>query len=224
MRKNFVESKVLSRLAEQDGLTGLYNRRSFDQHLDRLWRQSRREESQLTLMLVDIDHFKAFNDHYGHQAGDDALKRVAEVIGDRPRSARWTSRPDTGVRSLRCCCTARPVTTDASSRSSCARTVLALKILHTSFADGAIHAGEHWCGNHDARRGTEYGWRDSAGRRGALSGQGRRPQSRGRQGVTQRPDPDRPLPRNASRPADRPLPVPAVRHAGPGFGRRQGFA
>lgn len=80
VRRSFRESRKLSQLAEQDGLTGLYNRRSFDQHLDRLWRQSRREESQLTLLLVDIDHFKAYNDAYGHQAGDDALKRVAEII------------------------------------------------------------------------------------------------------------------------------------------------
>ncbi len=80
-RRSFLESKFLSELAEQDGLTGLHNRRSFDQHLDRLWRQSRREQSQLTLMLIDIDHFKTYNDAYGHQAGDDALKRVAEVIG-----------------------------------------------------------------------------------------------------------------------------------------------
>jgi len=80
VRRSFRESRKLSQLAEQDGLTGLYNRRSFDQHLDRLWRQSRREESQLTLMLIDIDHFKAYNDAYGHQAGDDALKRVAAII------------------------------------------------------------------------------------------------------------------------------------------------
>jgi diguanylate cyclase (GGDEF)-like protein len=80
VRRSFRESRKLSQLAEQDGLTGLYNRRSFDQHLDRLWRQSRREESQLTLLLMDIDHFKAYNDAYGHQAGDDALKRVAEII------------------------------------------------------------------------------------------------------------------------------------------------
>ena len=79
-RRSFKESRALSQLAEQDGLTGLYNRRSFDTHLDRLWRQSRREETQLTLLLIDIDHFKAYNDAYGHQAGDDALKRVAEII------------------------------------------------------------------------------------------------------------------------------------------------
>lgn len=80
VRRSFLESKVLSELAERDGLTGLYNRRSYDQHLHRLWRQSRREHKQLTLMLIDIDNFKAYNDVYGHQAGDDALKRVAAVI------------------------------------------------------------------------------------------------------------------------------------------------
>jgi len=81
LRRSFLESKVLSQLAERDGLTGLYNRRSYDQHLERLWRQSRREHTQLTLMLIDIDNFKAYNDLYGHQAGDDALKKVARVIG-----------------------------------------------------------------------------------------------------------------------------------------------
>ena len=80
LRRSFLESKVLAELAERDGLTGLYNRRSYDQHLHRLWRQSRREHTQLTLLLVDIDNFKAYNDLYGHQAGDDALKRVADVI------------------------------------------------------------------------------------------------------------------------------------------------
>jgi diguanylate cyclase (GGDEF)-like protein len=80
VRHAFLEGKELSQLAERDGLTGLYNRRSYDQYLERIWRQSRREEDQLIFMLIDIDHFKAFNDHYGHQAGDDALKEVANVI------------------------------------------------------------------------------------------------------------------------------------------------
>ncbi|MGI9330061.1 MAG: diguanylate cyclase, partial [Gammaproteobacteria bacterium] len=81
VRRSFLESKVLGQLAERDGLTGLFNRRSYDQHLERLWRQSRREHTQLTLILIDIDNFKAYNDLYGHQAGDDALKKVAEMIG-----------------------------------------------------------------------------------------------------------------------------------------------
>ena len=79
-RRSFLDSRVLSQLAERDGLTGLYNRRSYDQYVERIWRQSRREDVQLTLVLIDIDHFKAYNDHYGHQAGDDALKEVANVI------------------------------------------------------------------------------------------------------------------------------------------------
>lgn len=80
VRRSFLESKVLGQLAERDGLTGLYNRRSFDEYIERIWRQSRREQQPLTIMLVDIDHFKSFNDCYGHQAGDDALKEVATVI------------------------------------------------------------------------------------------------------------------------------------------------
>jgi diguanylate cyclase (GGDEF)-like protein len=79
-RKAFLDTRTLNDRAERDGLTGLYNRRRYDKDVERLWRQSRREQSQLTLLLVDIDHFKAFNDLYGHQAGDDALKRVAAVI------------------------------------------------------------------------------------------------------------------------------------------------
>jgi diguanylate cyclase (GGDEF)-like protein len=79
-RRTFLESHILGQLVERDGLTGLYNRRAFDDYADRVWRQSRRENSPLTIMLIDIDHFKAYNDLYGHQAGDDALKAVADVI------------------------------------------------------------------------------------------------------------------------------------------------
>ncbi len=79
-RRSFLESRRLNDLADRDGLTGLYNRRAYNNYMERIWRQSRRDEGQLTIMLIDIDHFKAFNDFYGHQAGDDALKRVAEVI------------------------------------------------------------------------------------------------------------------------------------------------
>ncbi len=79
-REAFRDKRILEDLAERDGLTGLYNRRAYSAYMERIWRQSRREQSQLTVMLIDIDDFKPFNDLYGHQAGDDALKRVAEVI------------------------------------------------------------------------------------------------------------------------------------------------
>ena len=82
VRRAFLDTRMLNDLAERDGLTQLYNRRRYDKDVEKLWRQSRRDQSQLTLLLVDIDHFKAFNDLYGHQAGDDALKRVAEVIAN----------------------------------------------------------------------------------------------------------------------------------------------
>ncbi len=80
LRSSYLETRLLNELAERDGLTGLYNRRMFDDFMSRLWRQSQREEMPLEIILVDIDHFKIFNDLYGHQAGDDCLKKVARCI------------------------------------------------------------------------------------------------------------------------------------------------
>ncbi|WP_084455593.1 sensor domain-containing diguanylate cyclase [Novosphingobium rosa] len=70
----------LSRLAMTDGLTGLANRRAFDAALDHEWLRTRRGNGQLSLLLMDLDHFKAFNDRYGHQVGDDCLRAVASAI------------------------------------------------------------------------------------------------------------------------------------------------
>jgi diguanylate cyclase (GGDEF)-like protein len=81
LRTNFLETRMLNELAERDGLTGLYNRRIFDDYVERLWRQSRREGTAVAIVFVDIDSFKSYNDLYGHQAGDDCLKKVAKCIG-----------------------------------------------------------------------------------------------------------------------------------------------
>ncbi len=70
----------LQRLSQQDGLTGLYNRRFFDQQLQGEWRRLRRIDAPLALLMVDIDHFKAFNDSLGHLAGDDALRQVGHAL------------------------------------------------------------------------------------------------------------------------------------------------
>jgi len=70
----------LERLASLDGLTQVANRRSFDETLDREWRRMLREGLPLSLVLCDIDHFKTYNDTYGHQAGDDCLKQVARAL------------------------------------------------------------------------------------------------------------------------------------------------
>ncbi len=66
--------------ARTDGLTGLTNRKSFDQSLDELYAQWLSKHQSFTLALVDIDHFKKINDTYGHQAGDTVLKKVAETM------------------------------------------------------------------------------------------------------------------------------------------------
>ncbi len=67
-------------LARTDGLTGLANRRALDEYLAEAWPRAIRESAPLGLLLLDIDHFKDFNDTYGHQAGDACLKRVAEAV------------------------------------------------------------------------------------------------------------------------------------------------
>ncbi|MDR2187431.1 MAG: diguanylate cyclase [Azonexus sp.] len=70
----------LQRLSASDGLTGIANRRYFDDCLTREWRRARRSGSELALVMCDVDHFKKFNDTYGHQAGDECLRRVAGAI------------------------------------------------------------------------------------------------------------------------------------------------
>lgn len=70
----------LQRLSQLDGLTGLYNRRYFDQQLLAEWRRLRRLDAPLALLMLDIDYFKPYNDALGHQAGDDALRRVSAAL------------------------------------------------------------------------------------------------------------------------------------------------
>jgi diguanylate cyclase (GGDEF)-like protein/PAS domain S-box-containing protein len=80
-----MEEKLAS-MALSDGLTGLANRRAFDQALQGEWELTLREGSELSLLLLDIDHFKRFNDSYGHQAGDDCLRTIAAAVKDCVRS------------------------------------------------------------------------------------------------------------------------------------------
>jgi diguanylate cyclase (GGDEF)-like protein len=79
-RMAWLEGQRLAETALQDGLTGIHNRRRFDEHLQRAWAQSIRERKSIALLFADIDHFKAYNDRYGHQAGDEALKAVAGAM------------------------------------------------------------------------------------------------------------------------------------------------
>jgi diguanylate cyclase (GGDEF)-like protein len=80
LRTSFLERGLMSEMAARDGLTGLKNRGAFDDHFPRMWQQGLRDRRSLALLLIDVDHFKAYNDRYGHQAGDQALRRVAQVV------------------------------------------------------------------------------------------------------------------------------------------------
>jgi diguanylate cyclase (GGDEF)-like protein len=78
-------NRELEKLSRQDGLTGIANRRYFDSYLVTEVRRAAREKAPVSLILSDVDHFKAFNDCYGHQAGDDCLRRVAAALSSAGR-------------------------------------------------------------------------------------------------------------------------------------------
>ena len=75
-----IANKRLEELSRVDGLTGIANRRRLDEELDREWKRMLREKRPLSVVLSDIDHFKLYNDTYGHQGGDECLIRVAQAI------------------------------------------------------------------------------------------------------------------------------------------------
>lgn len=72
----------LEHLSTTDALTGLANRRSFDQCLQSEWQRSTRNQQPLSLLMIDVDHFKRYNDHYGHLAGDACLRQIAGILFD----------------------------------------------------------------------------------------------------------------------------------------------
>ena len=86
-RRNFLEAALLGDLVARDGLSGLMNRRAFDEHLARVWQHALRDQRSIAVLMIDIDHFKRYNDEFGHQAGDEALRRVAQTVQE------FTQRP-----------------------------------------------------------------------------------------------------------------------------------
>jgi diguanylate cyclase (GGDEF)-like protein len=80
--------KELEELSFKDGLTGVANRRMFDSILEVEWTHARRASQSLALIMVDIDYFKQYNDHYGHIQGDDCLKRVARALSSAATRSR----------------------------------------------------------------------------------------------------------------------------------------
>jgi diguanylate cyclase (GGDEF)-like protein len=82
-----MQHRELERLSQQDGLTGIANRRHFDRALDRSCRHAQRTGEPVGVAIFDVDHFKQFNDRYGHAAGDEALRQVAQVLAGSARRA-----------------------------------------------------------------------------------------------------------------------------------------
>jgi diguanylate cyclase (GGDEF)-like protein len=84
-RMRFLEAALLREMVARDGLTGIQNRRMFDQHIRHAWHQAVREKQRVAVLLVDIDCFKNYNDRYGHQAGDECLRAVAMSLSQCAR-------------------------------------------------------------------------------------------------------------------------------------------
>lgn len=80
--EQLAHSELLRKMAYVDGLTGIANRRRFDETLQLEWRRCEHDKQPLSLLMIDIDHFKAYNDLYGHQKGDECLQAVAKVLRD----------------------------------------------------------------------------------------------------------------------------------------------
>jgi diguanylate cyclase (GGDEF)-like protein len=76
------QSDLLRQWVYIDGLTGIRNRRYFDERLTEEWGRAMRQDAPLSLLLIDVDHFKRYNDRHGHAEGDECLRRVAEVLRD----------------------------------------------------------------------------------------------------------------------------------------------
>lgn len=85
LRHNYLATQLMNESLNRDALTGIHNRRMFDEHATRVWQQATRASVPLALLMIDIDHFKAFNDRGGHQAGDACLVKVANMLSRASR-------------------------------------------------------------------------------------------------------------------------------------------
>ncbi len=85
LRRRHSAERELAKLASVDSLTGLANRRTLDETLHQEWQRAQRSGQPLSVLMIDADHFKAFNDRHGHQQGDEALRTLAQLIGQHVR-------------------------------------------------------------------------------------------------------------------------------------------
>ena len=159
----------LEELATTDALTGLKNRRKFDAEIDTEWRRAARHSTPVALLMIDADHFKAYNDTYGHQAGDQVLVGIAICISDSVRRAGD--------------CAARYGGEEFAVLLPGCRTLDALQGRRNHPAQGRALVGRSQCHDrqhrrrqHDAVAVAGLVRSDRSRRQGALRGQGQRPQ------------------------------------------------
>ena len=131
--KNHLELKrqrdILNRLSSLDGLTGIANRRYFDKVLAQEWNRTLRSDDEMSLMMIDVDHFKLYNDHYGHIAGDDCLKAISRTLAAAlPRSTDLMAR--FGGEEFVCVLTSTSQQGAANVAEKLRQSVLALGIPH----------------------------------------------------------------------------------------------
>jgi diguanylate cyclase (GGDEF)-like protein len=84
-RREFLEHALIGQMLTRDSLSGLMNRRAFDEHLRRVWLHALRQRCAIAVCMIDVDHFKRYNDAFGHQAGDLALSRIGSLIQEFAR-------------------------------------------------------------------------------------------------------------------------------------------
>jgi len=129
--------KELEQLSLTDGLTGIANRRMFDRRLEVEWSESRRSGKPLSLVVLDLDYFKQYNDSYGHIAGDECLKRVADVLKDVARRPRDVVSRFGGEEFM----LLLPETDETQARTlaqACAERIGQLRIVHETSAAGTF--------------------------------------------------------------------------------------
>jgi len=131
------QADLLRSMAFNDGLTGVANRRWFDERLQVEWLRGRRNKLPLSLILLDLDHFKAYNDRYGHQAGDDCLRAVAAAMKARlGRPADLLARY--GGEEFVCLLPETPIEGARAKADDLGRAVLELAMPHADSATGGV--------------------------------------------------------------------------------------
>ena len=187
-RTAFLEHRQLTEVATHDGLTTLLNRAAFEDQIRRVWQQAQRDRQTVAVIMIDLDYFKAYNDRYGHIAGDDCLRRVSSALRDAARRRPLDFVARYGGEEL----VAVLYGADKAYGESIARSLLTavreLRIPHAEFRDAALRHRERGRGvggcvphRHARRRG-------GARRPGAVRRQTPGPRSLRRHGTRRQQD------------------------------------